>query len=145
LQDELFGGHMAGEWFFQHIEQLLARLDSPALADVLEVYELVLLLGFRGRYGAGDPAALHAIGARVGERIARIRGGAGPAGVAAGDLVAGWRPPDDVVAGGDPWVRRLSIGLAASVAVLVLLWVGGYASLGGSVDELRSIVPAAAR
>jgi type VI secretion system protein ImpK len=55
LQDELFGGHLAGEWFFQHVEQLLARPDSAALADVLEVHQLVLLLGFRGRYGHEAP------------------------------------------------------------------------------------------
>ena len=30
LQAEMFGGHMGGEWFFQHVEQLLARPDSPA-------------------------------------------------------------------------------------------------------------------
>ena len=58
LQEQLFGGHMAGEWFFQHIERLLARPDTPALVDVLELHEICLLLGFRGRYGAGDRGAL---------------------------------------------------------------------------------------
>jgi type VI secretion system protein ImpK len=145
LQDELFGGHMAGEWFFQHIEQLLARLDSPSLADVLEVYQLCLLLGFRGRYGAGDPAALHSIAARVGERVARIRGGIGPAGVAAGDLVPGWRPSDDAVVGRDVWARRLTIALAASVTLVALLWVAAYFWLGRSTAALGSIAPAVAR
>jgi len=32
LQEELFGGHTAGEVFFQCIDRLLARSDSPRLA-----------------------------------------------------------------------------------------------------------------
>src|SRR5205085_994158 len=39
LQEELFGVHMAGEWMFQNVEQLLARPDTPALADLLEVHQ----------------------------------------------------------------------------------------------------------
>jgi len=40
LQEELFGGHTAGEIFFQCIDRLLSRSDSPQLADVLEVFAL---------------------------------------------------------------------------------------------------------
>src|SRR6478672_7607569 len=87
LQEELFGGHMGGEWFFQHVEQLLARPDSPALADLLEVHHLCLLLGFRGRYGLDDRGALHAIAAQLDDRVRRSRG-------APGDLVPDWRPPN---------------------------------------------------
>jgi type VI secretion system protein ImpK len=135
LQEELYGGHMAGEWFFQHIDQLLARPDSPALADVLEVYELCLLLGFRGRYGAGDPGALHAIAARAGERVLRIRG-------AQPDLVPGWRPADDAVVGGDPWVRRLAIALGSSVALVLVLWGVSALTLRGAASEVASLAPA---
>ena len=60
LQDELFGGHMGGELFYQYLEQQLARADEPALADVLEVFHHALLLGFRGRYGS-DAGALKVI------------------------------------------------------------------------------------
>ena len=41
LQEELFGIHMAGEVFFQNVEQLLGRNDSADLADLLEVHYLV--------------------------------------------------------------------------------------------------------
>jgi len=128
LQDELFGGHMGGEWFFQHLEQLLARPDSPELADLLEVHQLCLLLGFRGKYGAGDHGELHAISSRVGERLARMRG-------PSGDLAPAWRPPSDRVDTRDPWLRRLTIGAIASAVLMVALW-GGYALLlrGGSKD-----------
>ena len=40
LQEELFGTHIAGEVFFQNLQQLLGRSDSPDLADLLEIYHL---------------------------------------------------------------------------------------------------------
>src|SRR5215469_12857115 len=54
LQEELFGTHIAGEVFFQHLQQLLGRSDSQDLGDVLEVFYLCMLLGFRGKFSAGD-------------------------------------------------------------------------------------------
>jgi type VI secretion system protein ImpK len=122
LQEEMFGGHMAGEWVFQHIEQLLARPDTPALADLLEVHQLTLLLGFRGRYGANDPAALHGFASRIADRLARLRG-------SSGELSPAWRPANDAVVGRDPWVRRLAVGLAASLLLAVALWGAAAASL----------------
>ncbi len=143
LQDELFGGHMGGEWFFQHIEQLLARPDSADLAELLDVHELCLLLGFRGKYGAGDRGELPAITARVAERLTRLRG-------PLKDLAPAWQPPADQVDTKDPWMRRLTIGAIASVVVVVALW-GVYAfSLSGARTDIRSIAasmgaPASAR
>jgi type VI secretion system protein ImpK len=134
LQEELFGGHMGGEWFFQHVEQLLARHDSPALADLLEVHHLCLLLGFRGRYGTDDRGALHAIASRLDERVTRMRG-------ALSELVPAWRPPNDAIAGRDPWIRRLAIGLAASVVLAAALWgVAAFSMRGAarSVDALAA-------
>ena len=133
LQEQLFGGHMAGEWFFQHIERLLARPDTPALADALELHELCLLLGFRGRYGAGDRGALHAITAQLNERIRRIRG-------VASEFVAGWKPADDALAVTDPWIRRLTTALIATVILGVLLWSVGMFSLRSAVSGIT--VPA---
>ncbi len=46
LQEELFNVHIAGETFFQNLQQLLGRNDSADLADVLEVHHLCMLLGF---------------------------------------------------------------------------------------------------
>ena len=61
LQEELFGGHTAGEIFFQCIDRLLARSDSPHLADTLEVFALCLLLGYRGRYSLSGQEGIHAV------------------------------------------------------------------------------------
>jgi len=132
LQEELFGGHMGGEWFFQHVEQLLARPDTPALIDLLEVHHLCLLLGFRGRYGVDDRGALHAVASRLDERVSRARG-------APGDLVPAWRPPNDAVATRDPWIRRLVMGLAASVVLAALLWGVAAFSLRGSARGLDAL------
>ncbi len=137
LQEELFGNHMAGEWFYQHVDQLLSRPDSAALADVLEVHQLCLLLGFRGRYGVHGPEAVHAVAARVGERVARLRG-------PAGDLTPGWRPPDDAVAARDPWVPRLTVALAAAVVVAAAAWGGAALSLGRAAADVRAVASAAA-
>jgi type VI secretion system protein ImpK len=132
VQDELFGGHMGGEWFFQHVEQLLTRPDSAELADLLEVHQLCLLLGFRGKYGAGDHGALHSITSRVGDRLARLRG-------PAGDLAPAWQPPADRVDSRDPWLRRLSIAAIGSVVLLVALWGTYTMLLRGSTDDVAAL------
>jgi type VI secretion system protein ImpK len=132
MQQELFGGLMAGEWFFQHVDELLAAPDSPHLADVLEVYGLCLLLGFRGRYGA-DTVSLSTVTSRISDRVARIRGPQ-PA-----DLVPGWRPPRDVVSRRDPWVRRLAIGLVAAVVLAALVWGVGTISLRAGQRDIAGL------
>src|SRR5271165_2999295 len=49
LQEEMFGHHNAGEVYFQNIERLLGRSDSNAVGDVLEIYSLCILLGYKGK------------------------------------------------------------------------------------------------
>lgn len=137
LQDERYGQHLAGEWFFQHIEQLLGRPDSIALADVLEVYQLCLQLGFRGRYG-GDTAALDVISSHIGQRIARLRGRP------MDDLAPAWRPRAETVATFDPWIRPLAVGLGAAVVLALVIWGAGRLSLGSTADSIRQLAPAAA-
>lgn len=140
LQDELFGGHLAGEVFFQYLRQLLERDDSPELGDLLEVFQLCLLLGFQGRYSMGDGGGeLHAFTQRAGEKIARIRG-------PLGELAPAWRPPTDAVAPvrRDPWVRRLAI-TAGAVALLAVVLFGVYRlGLAGKAKELGAVAAARA-
>ena len=118
LQDELFGGHTAGEVFFQQVRQLLARQDSEDLADLLEVYQLCMMLGFQGRYGGARDGELQTLAALVGDKIARIRG-------PLGDISPGWRPPAGQVGppARDPWVRRLGYGAIGAVIAASLLFV----------------------
>src|SRR5579864_7680999 len=72
LQAELFGHQVAGEMFFQELQKALNRSDSQETADLLEIYYLCLLLGFKGRYAAGGD--LRSVMAATQEKIRRIRG-----------------------------------------------------------------------
>ena len=118
LQEELFGTHIAGEVFFQNLQQLLGRSDSPDLADLLEVYYLCLLLGFGGRYSAGNRGELTQIMNMTADKIRRIRG-------RFSGLSPSWMLPAETArgSGGDPWVRKLGIIAAICAAVMVLLFV----------------------
>ncbi len=119
LQEELFGTHMAGEVFFQYLQQLLGRNDSLDLADLLEIYYLCLLLGFGGRYSAGNRGELKQVMDMTAEKIRRVRG-------RFGHLSPAWMPPQEKVgARQDPWLRRLT-WIAAACAILMLLLFAGY-------------------
>ncbi len=127
LQEELFNVHIAGETFFQHLQQLLGRNDSADLADVLEVHHLCMLLGFCGRYSAGNRGELGQIMSMTGEKIRRIRGPLGP-------LSPSWAPPPEkanVIA--DPWVRKLGIIAAVCAGAMILLFVIYKIVLNGGV------------
>jgi type VI secretion system protein ImpK len=136
LQEEVFGDIVAGETFFRHLEDLLSRQDSAYVADVLEVPLLCLLLGFKGRYGSSDGSEVRGFVRATEDKIARIRGGQSP-------LAPRALPPQDegVVHGGDPWLRRLSLGLLGSaVVVLVLFVLLRFVSLSGGVSRIREMV-----
>jgi type VI secretion system protein ImpK len=134
LQDELFGGHLGGEMFFQYLQQALERDDAPELADLLEVFELCLLLGFQGRYSVGGAGELQLVTQRVGDKIARIRG-------PLGELSPAWQPPADQLApvARDPWVRRLAVGIGVLAALVVVLFVVYRLALGSGAEELRRL------
>jgi type VI secretion system protein ImpK len=133
LQEELFGIHMAGEVFFQNLEQLMGRNDSSDLADLLEVYYLCLLLGYTGRYSGSHSGELQAITTATGDRIRRIRG-------AAGDLSPAWAPGVEAApVSKDRWVRILLIAASACFVILLILFVSFKISLGSGVDGIRSI------
>jgi type VI secretion system protein ImpK len=133
LQEELFGGHVAGEIFFQCIDRLLARSDSPQLADVLEVFALCLLLGYRGRYSLSGQEGIRTVLDAMAEKMQRIRGRGRP-------LSPNWSPPQDAVRqrAYDPWVRRLAFGAAGFLLLALLLFIGFKLSLLSGVSSLRS-------
>lgn len=134
LQEEVFGGHTGGEIFFQNLSRLLAGQDSEDLADLLEVYQLCLLLGFRGRYSSTDTSHLQGNIQSVSDRIQRIRGADGP-------FSPAWAPPGDelmpVVR--DPWVRRLGYAAAGVLTFAILLWVFYRLSLGSGIGQLEAL------
>jgi type VI secretion system protein ImpK len=131
MQVDMFGNNRAGEIFFDHLRDLLARQDSQEVADCLEVYCLTMLLGFKGKYALGTSMSTYvsgqgnggAWGQRPGgeiqslirqarEKIDRIRG-------QVSFLPDAAAPQVRQTAIADPWSRGL--GIAALVLFLIML------------------------
>jgi len=134
LQEELFGVHIAGEIFFNNVQRMLAERDSHDVADVLEIYQLCMLLGFRGKYGLGGQAELRNVIDSITEKLARIRG-------LAPDLSPAWAiPPGAVrIANADPWVKRLLWTAIGCFALLVILFGVFEISLGSGAGDIRAV------
>jgi len=125
LQAELFGHQLAGEVFFQELQKTLNRNDSNETADLLEVYYLCLLLGFKGRYAAGGD--LRSIMMAIQEKIRRIRGSAGPL------SPRGAIPADAVrLVQSDRWSRVLgNVALITAGLALVAFIVSKFVLMSG--------------
>ena len=137
LQEELFGGHIAGELFFQNMQQLLNRQDSHQTSDLLEVYCLCILLGYRGRFGAsggGASGELVYLLNNAQEKINRMRGNSC-------DLSPHWvlppQPPHP--AARDEWVRRLAWVAVACAVLVILLFAGFEMSLLSGASQISTM------
>ncbi len=113
LQEELFGGHTAGEVFFRNLDVLLGKQDGKDVADCLEVYCLCLLLGYKGRYALNGSGDLQAYLRRAREKMARARGKA-----VLFESVA--VPEVKPSTGPDRWTGTLGIAAAALLALTLL-------------------------
>lgn len=125
LQLRMFGNQLAGEQFFDRLEEL--RIKGRPRLQSLEVYHMCLLLGFRGRYAINGEEKLSYVCARLGEEIARMRGGARPFAPHAGR-------PDQVA---NLLRRDLSLWLLCGVFGLagMAAYGGLRASLSHTADE----------
>jgi type VI secretion system protein ImpK len=135
LQQELFGENVGGENFYLQLRDLLARPDAPDLADILEVFLLCLLLGFKGRYAASDGAEIQGLVTATTQKISRIRGQAGPVTPQA-FLPRGEEAP----ARRDPWVPRLIRGTIAAAALALILFIGFRLLLASGSGDVRELV-----
>lgn len=133
LQAELFGEQTSDEIFFQCIDRLLARSDSPQDADVLEVFALCLLLGYRGRQHAGGQGGVGPVLTAIAEKVERIRGPR--------RLGPDWAPQRDAVLQPphDPWVRALILGTLGALFLAILFFVGFKIALLSGAFGLHSI------
>ena len=133
LQEEIFGDNTAGEIFFENLNDLLRRQDSDEVADLLEVYEVCLLLGFRGRYSVSHESQIRTLMNEIWEKIHRIRG--------YGDLAPSWGPPagEIVPIAKDPWLKRLAYGAIGLFTLAVILFIIFDISLGPAVRELERL------
>jgi type VI secretion system protein ImpK len=135
LQLELFGVQIAGEIFFRNVERLLSRQDSEPLADLLEVHQLCLLMGFRGKYGATGGAEIRHILSQIEDRIRRIRRVTGPQ----------WQVQQEaVITPGDPWIPILRWTLVSSIVLALVLFAVFKISLSSSAGQLSTIAAGAA-
>ncbi len=125
LQEEMFGGHFAGEYFFRNVNDLLNRPESDEVADVLELHALCLLLGYKGRFAFGDASEIHSILHRIRDKIARIRGAY--ALFRSAETPAAPPPPRR-----DPWVRALAWTAVLLAVFTVLAYIGYTLALGRS-------------
>jgi type VI secretion system protein ImpK len=131
LQEELFGGHLAGETFFRNLRTLLSQPDSPENADALEIHCLCMQVGYRGRYALGDSGELHQLQRQAIAKIQRVRG---PAHLT--PLVV--RPEVRAVRTKDPWTRALLIAVCALAAVVFVAFGGFDLVLGSGVAHVQS-------
>jgi type VI secretion system protein ImpK len=123
LHDELYGQQNAGEAFARHTRRLLGRDDSQELADVLEVYLLCLLLGYKGSCRPTEKvereAGQQAIVDIVTERIRRIRQ---PPEI----LPLTWSLPEEpaIVDGSKSGARRWWVVAGICVVAAVMVFAG---------------------
>jgi type VI secretion system protein ImpK len=135
LQQELFGENVAGENFYLQLRDLLARPDSRDLGDILELFALCLLLGFRGRYAASDGAEVQGLITATTQKVHRIRG-------EPGTVTPQARLPKGEVAPArlDPWVPRLIRGTIVALGLAFILFVGFRLILASGNSGVRDLV-----
>ncbi len=134
LQEEMFGHHRAGEVFFENIERLLTRGDSHGASDLLEVYSLCILLGYKGKYGLGDLDSVRPVLDSIAEKIRRVRG-------PLPGLSPSWAVPEGNIrpSEADPWIRRLAVGALAGGFIALLFFVIFWALLSSDAGKVRGL------
>lgn len=124
LQLELFGELLAGDRFFEKLEQLRGRADN---VEVLEVFHMCLLLGFKGRYLLEGTEKLGYLATQLGEQIAHIRG-------KRQGFAPHWPLPDRI---SHELGRELPLWILATLTALTALgafsWLNGH--LGAEVEK----------
>jgi len=129
LQLAVFGDQLAGEHFFDKLEDL--RGKGAARLPALQVFHMCLLLGFQGKFGLDGVEKLGYLTARVGDEIAHIKGRS-----------RGFAPraerPDQVVNR-----RRAEVPLWVLSAVFGVIGLGAFAGLDTSLahSTIKTLAP----
>jgi type VI secretion system protein ImpK len=135
LQLRLFGEHLAGEGFFDRLENL--RLEPQKHIETLEVFYTCLLLGFQGKYLLEGEDKLGYLTARIGQEITSIRGGKP-------DFAPHWKPAfrfQEFVRHELPlWVFYALLALVAVIVFLAFTFLLGSRSKElGRIQNMASI------
>jgi type VI secretion system protein ImpK len=131
LQEELFGGHLAGEMVFTNLRALLGQQDSAEVADALEVHCLCIEMGYRGRYALGDSGELHQLLRQALGKIERVRG---PAQLMP-PITAPAVPPART---SDTWTRALLVTACVLAGITVVAFGGYEVLLGSGVTQVQN-------
>lgn len=126
LQLRLFGEHLAGEGFFERLEQL--RFDPAKHIEALEVFYSCLLLGFQGKYLLEGHDRLAYLQHRLGQEIQQARGGYA-------DFCPNWKLPQRF----QQYVKNelpLWLFFALLAIVLVVVFLSYHWMLGNKIDAL---------
>lgn len=117
LQLEMFGDQLAGEHFFDRLEEL--RQQGAARLQVLEVFHMCLLMGFQGKYLLEGSEKLGYLSSRLGDEIAHLKG-------RRAEFAPHAMPPDRIIhklrAEVPLWVVCSVFALAGLLAFLGLRW-----------------------
>jgi type VI secretion system protein ImpK len=138
LMLDLYGTLHAGETCFEYLSAILKRSENNVTIDLMEVFLLCLLLGFRGRYSSGSGEQLRFWRDPLVDKILRFRGSRDYV-----ELSRAWLPEADVRI--PPPSNRLSsvilsctIGLAGACLALIVLF---NLLLTSGVAKLAAYVP----
>ena len=133
LQLEYFGEHLAGRKFFERLEELMK--DAESQADVIEVYYICLLVGYKGKYKIYLEDQLKIVIEAVADclrRVNRLRAVA---------LSPHWKVSDQpqivTVAGLPRWVKisgGLGLGLAFFIFLIFHFWISN--NLNAAIKDL---------
>jgi type VI secretion system protein ImpK len=133
LQLEYFGEHLAGVTFFNRLDDLIK--DCANDADVVELFYLCLLLGYKGKYKIYYEQELKTVIEGVADhlrRANRLRGGV---------LSPHWRvadQPQPIEDTGIPkWVKAAgAIAIAAVVVIYMIFRVWLHSDAGSTLERL---------
>ncbi len=136
LMLDLYGTLNAGETFFEYLSAILKRRENKASSDLLEVYLLCLMLGFRGRFNSGSGQQLQAWREPIVEKILRQRGISDPV-----KLSHAWFPEGniDLEAPSNRMTRLALSCAAASIGVCLALLLVYTLLLTRGISQLTAL------
>jgi len=127
LQLHLFETYLAGEGFFEKLENLRARGESAV--EVLEIYYLCLALGFEGKFGIEGTERLSALAKLIHDDLSRFR-------PTAPEVSPHWKPVDGPVQKKNKLPRWLIYSCMAVIIACILLYVGFFISIQSEAGDL---------
>jgi type VI secretion system protein ImpK len=116
LQLEYFGEQLAGIKFFEHLDDLLKQIETEA--DVVEVYYVSLLLGFKGKYKVYMEDKLQGVIENTAAQLKRVGR------LQEAELSPHWKVRDQPAPRSDPglplWAK---IGAGAGLLIVLLIYL----------------------